>query len=259
MAQMSVGIPSMIAADDARTTKCAVYVPADIEHAIRRYGFKKEDVFAVGNPDFLHFDLKENMIGNWHQLSTNSNQSIMYIETGFASVGLYFSSAKDFADHLIGTAQSLAKQGFKLFVKLKPHTANFNKLFSGDLEAAGIELVSNDDFLSKMMECSACIVETTTVAVIPALVGMPVLLANFGKLKSLSFGSVLTSYPRGYFLHEISDVTHVLQNDALAHDKEKLNDWLYLNAGPMPPEKMPVRVVAILMELISENKHGEFS
>jgi hypothetical protein len=254
--KMSVGKTSTIAADDAGTTKCAVYVPADVEHAVHWYGFKKEDVLVVGNPDFLHFGLKENMIGHWTIPPSNGMKTIMYIETGFASVGLFFAGAKDFSDHLIDSAQVLATYGYKLCVKLKPHQVEFNKSVSPSLEGAGIELVSNQDFLSKMMNCSACIVETTTVAVIPALVGMPLLLANFGNLKSLSFGSVLTSYPRAYLLQQISDVDAVLHEDVQVFNKDKLNNWLYLNAGPMPPEKMPDRVVAIVVEMISENMKG---
>ena len=254
--QMSVGKPSTGAADDARTTKCAVYVLADAEHAVRWYGFKREDVLVVGNPDFMHFGLKESMIGHSAIPPKNCEKSIMYIETGYASVGLFFSGANDFAEHLIGTAHSLATQGYKLCVKLKPHQVGFNNLFTGSLEASGIELVSNKDFLSKMMACSACIVEASTVGVIPALVGMPLLLSNYGKLKTLSFGLVLTSYPRGYFLQNISDVATILTEDTRVFDKNRLDDWIELNAGPMPPEKMPECVVAIVVEMISENMKG---
>ena len=84
------------AAADAKTTKCAVYVQADVEHAMRFYGFMQEEVFAVGNPDLLKFGLEEGMIGNWVQPAT-VDSSIMYIETGFSSVGLFFSSEQDFA------------------------------------------------------------------------------------------------------------------------------------------------------------------
>ncbi len=58
--------PFRKAATDAKTSKCWVYVQADIEHAMRCYGFKKDEVFVVGNPDFLKFGMDEHdrQLGN---------------------------------------------------------------------------------------------------------------------------------------------------------------------------------------------------
>lgn len=238
------------AAADAKTTKCAVYVQADVEHAMRFYGFMQEEVFAVGNPDLLKFGLEEGMIGNWVQPAT-VDSSIMYIETGFSSVGLFFSSEQDFADHLISTSRSLAAQGFKMLLKLKPHGSNID-LIEQRLKGTGIELVTNESFLTELMACSACIVETTSLAMVPALMGMPLLMTKYGNLKSLGFGAVLTSYPRGHLLEDVSDVAGILHKNAQTSDSSKLNDWISLNVGPLPPEKMPERVAAIVEEMIAE-------
>jgi len=139
--KLSVGtnLYSLIAADDAKTNKCAVYVPADIENAVQRHGFKKEDVHVVGNPDLLQFALDESMIGAW-VCPEMSEKIIMYIETGFPSVGLFFASAKDFANHLLGTPRALAAQGFKICLKLKPNESNVH-LIEQYLIGSGIELV----------------------------------------------------------------------------------------------------------------------
>ena len=44
---MTVGHRALKAARDARTTCCCVYTPADIEHAMARYGFQEAEVVAV--------------------------------------------------------------------------------------------------------------------------------------------------------------------------------------------------------------------
>jgi hypothetical protein len=243
---------------DAKTSKCAVYVDADVEHAIRCYGFNKEDVFVVGNPDFLQFGLEQGMIGHWEPPKKAGEISIMYIECGFASVGLHFDGAQGFITHLIDTSRSLATQGFKLYIKLKPHQLGIH-LLEQSLKSAGIELVSNDAFLSKLMVCSACIVETTTLSMVPSMLGMPLFLAQFGDLKSLRYGSVLTSYPRSYFLQDISDLSAILTKDAQISHSEKIAQWLDLNAGPLPPEKMPERVAAIIKKMIVDAKRSELT
>ena len=239
------------AADDAKTNKCAVYVQADVEHALHCYGFRKKDVFVVGNPDFLQFGLKQSMIGCWLPPAKGVEKSIMYIECGFSSIGVFFSGIQGFVNHLIETSNSLAAQGYKMRLKLKPNQAN-SKFIEQRLVGEEIELITNENFLRSLAKCSACIVETTSLAMLPTLMGMPLLLAKYGDLKSLSFGSVLASYPRGYLLHDISDVSDILLKDAQELDCGKLNDWIDYNTGPLPAEEMPERVAAIVDEMIAD-------
>ena len=241
------------AADDAKTTKCAVYVQADVEHAMRRYGFTEDDVFVVGNPDFLQFGLEESMIGQWLPPAKGCKKSIMYIETGFSSVGLCYQGTEGFIHHLIETSLSLAAQGYKMLLKLKPHQVNVTIIEKG-LAGTQIQLVKNDNFLQILMKCSACIVETTSLAMLPTLMGMPLLLAQYGNLKSLSYGSVLTSYPKSYFLEDITSVGRILADDEKSLNRTQLNDWINFNVGPLPPNKMPDRVVDIINNMVVEQQ-----
>jgi len=245
----------MVGAKDARTTKCAVYIQADVEHAMRFYGFKQEDVFVVGNPDLIQFDLDEKMLVSWTRPEI-SQPSVMYIETGFSSVGLFFSSTEDFANHLISTSRSLAVQGFRMCLKLKPHGSNVH-LIKKHLEGSGIELVSNELFLPKLIACSACISETSSLAIVPALMGMPLLLAKYGRLNSLGFGELLTNYPRAYVLEDVSDVSNILLKDARTFDVGEINTWKNLNMGPSPINKMPQRVAEIIDKMIVSNDRAE--
>jgi len=239
-----------VGAADAKTTRCAVYTQVDVEHAIRSYGFGRNDVFVVGNPDLLQLGFNETIHGNWER-PTMGDKTIMYIETGFSSVGMFYPSEQDFVNHLINTSRLLADNGFRMLIKLKPHASNV-ELIKQKLKDSKLELVENENFITELMTCSACIVETTTLAMVPALMGMPLLLTQYGYLKLLSFGSVLTTYPRGYSLIDVSDISAILEKNAQMADSGKLAQWLDLNAGPLPSEKMPERVAAIVEEMISE-------
>lgn len=235
-------------AKDAKTTKCAVYIKADQEHAVRFYGFRQEDVFVVGNPDLIHFALDESIVASW-AYSRVTEPLVMYIESGFSPVGLFFSDGIDFANHLKSTSQALSDQGLKMCVKLKPFAPNVH-LIEKHLEGSGIELISNEAFLPRLMACSACISETTSLAIVPALMGMPLLITKYGKLKSLRAGPLLTGYPRGYTLENVSDVSNILLKDSNTTNISQVNAWIDLNVGPLPIKKMPERVAKIVREMI---------
>jgi hypothetical protein len=93
-------------------------------------------------------------------------------------------------------------------------------------------------------------VETSTLAVLPALLGMPMLLANYGRLRDQRFGEVLTSYPRASFLTEIDTLTSMLQTEEV--DAARTMAWIHENAGPMPAEEMPLRLAGVMRRAISE-------
>ena len=79
----------------------------------------------------------------------------------------------------------------------------------------------------------------------PALLGMPLLLAAYGELKTQRFGLALTSYPRAYLLEDIADFTAVLQQDAEQFDSKSVSDWIAANSGPLPAGEMPMRIARI--------------
>ena len=248
--RLASGLPQFTAAADARTSKGAVYTNADIEHAMRVYGFEERDVVAVGNPDLIRFGFTERMLGILNRRTTVDLPYVMYVDTALAPVGLQFKSYASFIEHLIKTADALAAQGKAL--ALKPHPAHDPAFLKKSLKGARIEIVSNDDFLAKLNQCCACIAETTSVALLPALMGMPLLYATYGELKEQRFGSVLTSYPRGYTLDDVSRVTDILGADIERFDSKAVRDWITFNAGPLPADEMPRRVTDIVEAMILE-------
>ena len=243
------GAPFLKAADDSRTTRCAVYTNADIEHAVRVYGFQPCEVAAVGNPDLVRFGLQTHMLGMMNRPSTVEREWVMYVDTALAIVGLLFKSGGAFIDHLKATANALAAQGKRL--AFKPHPAHDADALKRELDGSGIELVANEDFVSRLQQCCGCIAETTSVALVPAVLGLPLFCACYGDLRTQRFGPALTSYPRAYLLQDVTQLSDILSRDAATLDPKRVDDWIAFNCGPLPAEDMPARVAALLDQMIS--------
>jgi hypothetical protein len=250
VARMARGVPSLVASVDARTTKGAVYTNADVEQAVRVYGFGAEDVVPVGNPDLIRFGFDATLLGALNRRDTVDLPYVMYVDTALAIVGLLFKSEKSFIEHLARTAQSLASQGKKM--AFKPHPAHDRKYLQTALRGTGIEVVENEEFVAKLKQCCACIAETTSLALLPALLGIPLLHAMYGELRDQRFGRVLTSYPRGHALRDLANVRAILQQDAARFDRQAVEEWMAINSGPLPASEMPRRVVAIIESMVAE-------
>lgn len=244
----ALGRWTTVSADDARTDRCCVYVGADVDYALGKYGFVAEDVIPVGNPDLARFGLTAERVGAGIARTHAQAADVMYADTGLMFTGCVFTSAEEFVRHMLDTRDALAAQGRKLVFKPHPDHRRSNVL--GTLAEAGVDICGNDEFVPRLERCCACIVEPSTVAVIPALLGMPVALAKYGSLRDQSFGPVMTSYPRA---RELRDVRKL---DALVHDvdarpqREAAMAWIRENAGPLPAEDMPRRVAGVFASLL---------
>jgi len=239
------------AADDSRTTACAVYTQADVEHAIRVFGFDASEVKVVGNPDLARFGLTRELLCSSLPNGAGAGCEIMYIDTGLPAVGLVFESWDAFFQHLRRTGAALAAAGFSML--LKPHPAHDLERLERGIAGCGITVVPDSMFVPRLRQCAACIAETTTLAMIPALLGMPLFLATYGALSVLRYGRVLTSYPRGDLLQQLSDLRGLLCREKWADERVRsaVSEWIDMNVGPLPAEAMPDRVAALIASLIS--------
>jgi hypothetical protein len=238
------------AADDSRTTKCCVYTNADISHAIKTYGFSKKNVFVVGNPDLIQFDITEDMLGR--SVSKKKEKDVMYIEN--SPIKGKFATTEAFVKHIIETRDAIESQGFHFLFKHKPSSLVRRKGVHEALEKGGIVTVDNASFTSLLKGCCACIVEVTTLAVVPALMGLPLFLANYGKLSTLRFGDVLTSYPRASFLSNLDKFSSLLASSQTSVDSNLVMKWINENSGPLPASKMPERVANVVFDLVQDKK-----
>jgi hypothetical protein len=248
IAMMLVGKHILVASDDARTDLYAVYTDSEVAHALYTYGGPKEAIHVVGNPDLVRFGVLREHLGSGVGRDVAPPGDVMYIDTALQANAMMFASVSAFANHLRDVADAVSRSGFRLLLKL--HPANDIAGIKQRLQGANVEFVDMGDFIGKLSVCKAAIVETTTLAIMPALLGLPVLFANFGALGALKFGSALTSYPRGRFLRVLGDFDALLHEIDGATDANTTLRWIERSSGPLPAEDMPARVAELVQRLV---------
>ena len=242
--------PAADPASDATATMCAVYTEADVEHAIRSYAFQPESVRVVGNPDLGRFGMTEQLLGSRLASEPPAPLRLMYIDTGLVNNGLIFRNYDQFIAHLTLTAEALAAHGARMSLKL--HPSHDEELLRRRLADTGVEIVANRDLMGGLETSHACIVEPSTLAMIPGLLGMPLFYAAYGRLAPLRYGPVLMSYPRGCLLTDIGTLAKRLSEVRARCDAAAVRDWIRRNAGPTPAEAMPERVADAVEALCAE-------
>ncbi|MES2987616.1 MAG: hypothetical protein V4808_06905 [Pseudomonadota bacterium] len=245
---MGLGRYSARAADDSRTTLTAVYTGADKSHAVEKYGQRPEDVRVVGNPDLHAFGLFAEDIGIAATADTGSRSEVVYVDTGLIYAGMVFDGAADFLAHLTRTRDALRGAAKTLSVKLHPD--HFRTDMPDRIAALGIEVLTSANFVSRLKGCAAAIVEPSTAALIPGLVGVPLLLARYGKLAGQAYGQVLTEYPRARYLDDPATIDFLLADEAGSLDVQAVQLWLTANTGPLPSDLMPSRVATTILGMI---------
>lgn len=233
---------------DARTDLCCIYTDGDREHAESRYGFNDEEVVDVGNPDIVQFGLCEELIGPYLE-RTEECHDIIYIDTALLLRGATFSNQEDFVDHLIETKKAVNRIGKRLLVKLHPD--HFKTDTPDRLRQRGVKICQNDQFIARLQSCCAVIVEPSSAAIIPALMGLPLLLARYGNLRHQNFGKILREYPIGIYLDEVNYIQDKLKSLVSRFHKETVVAWISRNSGPLPAELMPKRVAQVVVDLVN--------
>lgn len=248
---LSLGATPKAFAKDSKTDCCCVFTAADTDYAVTKYGYAQKDVVPVGNPDLITFGLTETLIGSRVLNAQNESNEVIYIDTGLVYTGYVFESQTEFTQHIIETRNVLQYQGKHLVFKPHPQHLRHKSVISA-LTDAKIDICSNTDFIQRLQVCCACIVEPSTVSLIPALVGLPLFLASYGKLKNQKYGDAVTSYPRSVVLSNLKDFSSLLATDSANIDEASIRKWIEINAGPLPAEDISFRVANVLLKLISD-------
>jgi hypothetical protein len=247
--KMAVGAYISVAALDSKASICAVYTQADVDHAKNKYGYSDNDIFVVGNPDISRFNLSVNFLGCGALVNRDHNNEVVYIDTALVHGGMSFANQDDYLKFILGVANSLKAQGLKLCIKLHPDHYKTN--FPERVRERNIRVISNEDFVPSLLKSRAAMVEPSSAAIIPALLGLPVLMVAFGNLKDQSYGKVLMDYPRSSLLNDVrtalSSIKEIESNPA-----QGLSTWITNNAGPLPADEMPNRVVNVIVQLVEK-------
>ncbi len=234
---------------DTTTLGGFVYTAADLNNIIQSYGIDPRNAHAVGNPDLMHFGLEQADLGCALSITSSTDTDVMYIDTGLIEAGIVFDGEKDFTDHLLKTRQAMSEQGLNLIVKL--HPSHFRSGLAQKLAESNIEIIANQDFVKRLRTCLATLVEPSSAAMLPALLGKPVFLVQYGKLQSQAYGLVLTSYPRARFLKNPRQVLTLVQQEQTTLDLRAVEHWIAENSGPMPAHDMPKRIARLVEAMIA--------
>jgi hypothetical protein len=239
------GFVTLESASDCKTTANLVYIKSDISYSKLKYGYNSDEVIVVGNPDLLSFNLKENDLGI-HLLSDvkKITNEVIYIDSATTDYGDVFKSKQDFVNYLTNTRDTLQVIGKKLVVKLHPSSEKngTGKLISD----AGIDICQREDFIKRLKKCSASIVEPSSASLIPALIGVPVFLAQYDNFSNQVFGNLLMSYPRSIGLKNLKDIEQLMKKQYTQVDSKSIINWISQNVGPLPASEMPKRVVEVI-------------
>lgn len=231
---------SIVAPLDAKTTIGLVYTRADIPFFRDGHHLNEKDIYIVGNPDLIRFGLSDKHFGIGLNQTDLVDKEIIYIDTALIQAGVVFQDEAQFVNHLIETHRILAKQGYSMTVKL--HPSHFRTGVPDALRRSGIEICENADFVNRLMLSVAAIVEPSSAAIIPALMGKPILLAQYDKFIGQRYGAVLSEYPRARPLSKLDDLACILAAEKEELDPFAFQLWFDQNSGPLPAEEMPDRV-----------------
>lgn len=238
-------------ARDSMADMFCVYIPADRYTGFFKWGYSPDAMPVVGNPDLAVVNMTEKDLGSFQIHSDSHHRTIVYIDAGISSHATNFASDHHYVKYLIHCSQEVAKMGFQLQVKLKPHPDSRYQYLKNKLEAKGISLIDNSELLSSLHSARCCIIEPSTMSLLPCLIGMPVFLNKIGPLASVKFSAVFQSYPRGRYLNDYSSIeTGLTQLHEQFHDSAKLFEWIRENSGPLPSHEMPQRVAKAVLELV---------
>jgi hypothetical protein len=239
-----------VAPPSSCTTAGCVYTNVDISHMVHYYGIPLERVFAVGNPDLIRFGFRQDLLGFNLTKRFSEHSGVIYIRSAIEEGGMVFSSHEEIAQELLDTRDRLSQQGFRLMIKL--HPASYKSGLSDLLEKNGLDICSNAEFLQRLQASVAAIVEPSTAALIPALLGLPLFLARYGKLSDQKYGFVLTDYPRARYLDNIGQFSELFNQIQYDTDQSRFYRWVEDNIGPLPAEDMPARVSAVIDQIVQQ-------
>jgi hypothetical protein len=246
-----------MAASDSRSDRACVYIESEVKYAVEKYGYQDGHVITVGNPDLFSFGMPASAIGSRLRtpIPQDDYRHVVYIETNLLHYGCVFGSRDEFVQHVMLTGEELSRQGKRLV--FKPHPSTDADVLAA-LSRAGVYLCSKEEFVPKLQDSCACITEPSSAALMPALMGMPLLLAQYGKLTGQGFGALITSYPRARPLPDVKAFTATLLAEEARLDPERTTKWIEQTTGPLPADNMPARVADVIASLVRDmSVHAE--
>lgn len=239
----------IIPAADSATSKYCVYTEADFDIVFKKWRCSANDVVAVGNPDIIGF---EKLVSTSHSSHYTPNPFLIYIDSHITHQGLFFRNESKYVDFISELSSQLNRKGLRLKFKIKPHPPERAIFIANELGKRGIRSLSNEEFREMLPSALGVITEPSTLALVPCLLGLRLLLVKIGPLAEAKYGDVLETYPNSRSMKCFDDIADYLggENQGIRRSNGSIMEsWLKKNAGPMPASDMPKRVAEVVLEL----------
>ena len=104
---------------------------------------------------------------------------------------------------------------------------------------------ADDEFIEYLSNSAGAIVEPSTAALVPMLMGKPIFLTQYDALQGLDFGSIISLYPKAFTIVNDRDFYKIC--GPINFDYEEAKNWISHVSGPLPASLMPSRVVKTLL------------
>lgn len=241
------GIAIDKANSDAVTSYICVFNEFDQKQAARKFSIPLERVKVVGSPDILKFPGLEGLISSYIHEKSFSNESVIYIGTGVRGTKMKLLDDKDYFKYLLGTYKALKFHNKKLVLKLHYSRLESMNKFFGDIDS-DVSFCDDKDFITELQKSCGAIVEPSTAALVPLLMGKPIFLTRYGALSGLEFGEIISSYPKALSIDCLDDLGKI--NSPIAYNESETKEWIDSVSGPLPATRMPFHVVSIIESAI---------
>lgn len=252
--QRRVFFKNKLSSPYTKTNLGFVYIAQDVDIMINAYGNKPSSVSVVGNLDLKVHSIKNTEVA---MLCTRSNpqsssirSNVIYLDTALYHEGIIFKTQSEYLDHLIATNDALRKQSLRLCIKLHPAwNASSLPLL---LFEHGVNVLDAFSTKTAILNAHSVLTEPTSLSILPAVLGAKVALASYGKLKTLQFGTLITSYPAAFHCHEISTYRDCIDNMTINTSRQL--QWIETNKGPWPPHLFAHRVTTTVHEYLTSSR-----
>jgi hypothetical protein len=246
--QRRVFFKNMLVSPYTKTDLGFVYISQDVDIMINAYGNKPSSVSVVGNLDLKEHNINEAEVAmlcsSSKPQSSSHRSNVIYLDTALYHEGIIFKMQSEYLDHLLATNDALRKQSLRLCIKLHP-AWNASSLSSLLLEH-GVKVLDALSTKTAILNAHSVLTEPTSLSILPAVLGAKVALASYGKLHTLQFGTLITSYPAAIHCCEISTYRDFMDNMRI-NTLHQLQ-WIETNKGPWPPHLFAHRVTTTVHE-----------
>ena len=226
---------------------CLVFLGSEKKIAIKKYGYYHKNVRVIGLPDIVDFSVSEGDVLSCAE-NLEDKSKVLYFDTGYLYTGDLFSSVVEYVDHIVKLDKHLSNQGLKLVFKPKPQ--KFNSLkdeLLKELDAEGVEIYEGLEVLKILKECRFVLSEPSTVALVAALLGIPVFLIGFGRFVGQEYGECITSYPRSEIAYSFHSLTI---EKALKVSYQSIQHWVEEAFDGNPMREVPLNINESINQLV---------